>query len=1263
MGGLLMSTHLTPEGFRTAAYLEARARMDARRKTKEVKCNPPNVRCGNRCIPPTWDCRLKGQGSDKHLTAVKTDPLGGLANIQRGITRITRGVTKGNFSEVEGGKRALIRGTVKIVPGNIQQKNELRTKLEERSRAIGIGLVVLTGGIGIHALFMKTNPYGYRTGVGADINNATRAGVNRVLDNIPILGSERRRIRRTAESNVVNTLTRTTNAQQSGPTTLSGMGESSFEQIRNTPFEGTTAEGSSKLRSALKRVDDRARASETTNLFSWNTNHRQAFWGQKLKTTEVESGEINIFAKPATDDFIRKQFNISEADSPTSTELKAVLSTRLKDEHDEYVRLAKQQGFRIRKSANGEIIDAEDRPRFIRDLVTSSTRDNIPTRRVRNSITEHLENVLENKPTDYANRIYKENLEGFAKFYDDIAGTTTEVAGAPSGLDQPRRLASTERDLAQATDDMRASYLARQMRMTREVAGPGHAELIRQAYFTTKVAGNDRSTISVTPRLAAAAASELAGRRVGPQEAVRLLTTEYGFPTLTTVRSASRRRSTRDSFDSSPELVRTATYLAARADLQEGRRLGKPCGASHIPKSYKCRQSGGTEEAGPARKKQLAIAAAVVGGALTLGLASSVAYNLKSVSDPTKTKVPASPNIRDVVKQAKAEVKTKSTSEAMGHYYVNKSGLQPGDVVYFRHTSDPSAHFGVYLGPGKDGIVRAVIADTNETRYSWASVAEIGSIKPGVKAKQAAMPPLVKAPRPSFAGEGLPPFTQEEVVRRAIRIAGTDYKFSVTRDNCEALANGIAYGVPKSEQLNRLRVATKVAVDNTVGRSQRRAARQASSKGKAKGKNYSASEFVDFLRKQDGFASEDARDLARHYSFYFQGTRRDADSPEYGGLITPDELWTRIQSLQEPLRAQAMAEYLTIAFSLPQERSDARDDAQPKKGKRCGKSYIPKNHKCNNVASTAAKVALTAGAVALGVYTLKKAKVGEFHTGIATGDIGAPYRKRRFGFMEQHQEAMSAPALADMFSTLRNQSGVVPENVDALRSFIKTNNIKTDPKNFMANIEDAFAGESFISDLEKKQLMRQLRTMNSLGALDGLASQYSNNIYVRSMRRDIAKLQVDTADISKATSDFMDRRRDNMAPDPSQGEEFKRLFIIARNTKNGDTAEYINTIHEISHKAHFEASRKQGRTNLDMGMGNLYQPRSLKVNGKAVTSSEVTVALGRAASEYGRSDLTGRRAETFSELSVLYMTQGERLRKEHPIAYAWVDDIWRTANA
>jgi hypothetical protein len=111
-------------------------------------------------------------------------------------------VTRGNFSEVEGGKRAIIRGVVKVTPGDIQQKKQLQKTLENRTRAIGIGLAVVTGGLGMHALLMNSNTFGYRQGLGGKINQATRAGVSRVLDSIPVLGAQRAATRAAVGANL-----------------------------------------------------------------------------------------------------------------------------------------------------------------------------------------------------------------------------------------------------------------------------------------------------------------------------------------------------------------------------------------------------------------------------------------------------------------------------------------------------------------------------------------------------------------------------------------------------------------------------------------------------------------------------------------------------------------------------------------------------------------------------------------------------------------------------------------------------------------------------------------------------------------------------------------------------------------------------------------------------------------------------------------------------------------------------------------------------
>ena len=64
------------------------------------------------------------------------DPLAALANVQRGALRVAKGLTTGNFSEIEGGRRAVIRGVVKGSKGDLQEKKELQ-KLIAGTVAVG----------------------------------------------------------------------------------------------------------------------------------------------------------------------------------------------------------------------------------------------------------------------------------------------------------------------------------------------------------------------------------------------------------------------------------------------------------------------------------------------------------------------------------------------------------------------------------------------------------------------------------------------------------------------------------------------------------------------------------------------------------------------------------------------------------------------------------------------------------------------------------------------------------------------------------------------------------------------------------------------------------------------------------------------------------------------------------------------------------------------------------------------------------------------
>lgn len=548
-----MDRQLTPEGFRTAAYLEVKARLDARRKTKNVNCNPPNTKCGNRCIPAEWDCRLKGEGSDRHLAVVKTDPLGGLANIQRGINRITRGIAKGSFSEVEGGKRSIIRGTVKASPGSFEQKKELRTTLEERTRLIGISLAVLTGGLGAHTLLLRSNAFGYRTGLGRDINTSFRNGVNAILDTTPIIGAQREAVRRSASANVQQAAGRFLREEVSSPAVLKGgldtSSTSTLIAVRQTRYGNQNLASASQLSKSLNAINKQA-GNSRLNYTQWREQHREQFWNQRidapdLVTKEKNKVRINIFARPAAHDFLRAQYNLPINELSTDVEVRRALRNFFKTEQESFVAFAKQQGYRTKAVGGTETVDPEDQPAFISFLVKSSLAKSNPSQvgvSIKNNIAAHIERVLALDHQRYANSVYRSTVYGYDQFYGDVGLVFKRNAGVsmPETVTAVRKipvLSPQQRNLAQVEDIARANYLLSGSSAP-AVVGPAHAELVQVWYYHTKVNGKASSEFIVSDRLAKAAASELSGRSItSTSEAETLLRTQYGFNTLSLPRA------------------------------------------------------------------------------------------------------------------------------------------------------------------------------------------------------------------------------------------------------------------------------------------------------------------------------------------------------------------------------------------------------------------------------------------------------------------------------------------------------------------------------------------------------------------------------------------------------------------------------------------------------------------------------------------------------------------------------------------------------
>lgn len=514
-----MSTHLTLEGFRTAAYLEARARMDARKTRGTVKCTPPNTRCGNRCIPPEWDCRLKGEGADPLLAAKRTDPISGIANFERGFNRLGKFARTGSFSQLESSKNSFVRGAVKLKPGNLKEKKEFEQWLKENYAKIAVPLFVAGGLLGGHAILKKGDVFGYRRGVGQKVDNAVSTGIAKVLDAVPFVGQARAYTRRQAASAEAAVQQRTRGLVNLRET----MAKSPADLISGTPISSTLIKGNSALTKALNNVNE---SSSTRSFYEWNLKHQQAFWGASHSRKPLAEDERflagrSIYAEPAAQAYINNAWKLNLPPNATRVAYVNTLAQKYTVEADAYLQLAKQQGFRVYGRPGAEYVHRDDRVAFIEKNVRGLTDPQLVAAQ-----SEFIAASISGlSPAARARRRYELVTATFDNYYKQVAKNLEEVAGAPAY--DPDIAASGLLPIRAAAERRRIDYMmqAAPARITRKTsAGPAHDRLFLKDYYHTKVAGNERSTYTLSNSEAIRAAIELSGNEIRTaSEAIDLL--------------------------------------------------------------------------------------------------------------------------------------------------------------------------------------------------------------------------------------------------------------------------------------------------------------------------------------------------------------------------------------------------------------------------------------------------------------------------------------------------------------------------------------------------------------------------------------------------------------------------------------------------------------------------------------------------------------------------------------------------------------------
>ena len=567
-------------------------------KTKGVKsCTPGNVKCGNRCIPQSWDCRLRGEGQDKALKASQAfDPLGTLAQVQRGSTRILKGVQKANFSEIEGGRRQLIRTVSRNSSGKegqaltLKEKKEIQDRLIAGTAALGTAAAVLAGGYAAHRTLMRAPSYRQRVGNG--INNAVNDAQNRLLDAVPLTGGNRVK-----------------NATSAAAAGERGLRITAPNASANRALVlGSTAQPpggpSSELVKSLKRLKFDA----TTPAARVEAESLRTYLGAKKRG-------VNIHAESAAMETLAGAYGLELRKSGSmvdvKTELKAGVEKAIAAEKAALRSDMQQRGFAVTSpEAQGLYIEAV----FGGDAVREA----------------RVTDLLTKTPKSVSDKTLEDLTKDWSDFYNSMADS---IGDDISRLGSGRAVMADTNDVIQVARVKHAEFLDRNLpkntaggrinRLGGASTQNATMQLTAVEYHTRKNA--ERAEWTAPKALVGRAAREqgiptdnfsdtymeMSKKFVGlrgevqfpvgvTRQAKDVVTNGFGFNDQEAILNIYKRlRGERKTKVSSVELMRQAVAQhkrdKRRRDSEDrndftspGDRAGKPCGKSFVPKSQKC---------------------------------------------------------------------------------------------------------------------------------------------------------------------------------------------------------------------------------------------------------------------------------------------------------------------------------------------------------------------------------------------------------------------------------------------------------------------------------------------------------------------------------------------------------------------------------------------------------------------------------------------------------------------------------------------------
>lgn len=469
-----------------------------------LKCVPPNRRCGGRCIPPEWDCRLKGEGDDPHLKAAGkgSDPIAGFANLERGFSRLGKGVAKLSFSEIEGGRRALARGSAKLSPGDLKQKKELQEKVYKFGLLVGAP-VTLAIFAGLSHRGLKAFP-AYRRGVGAQVDDAVGGAIRQVQRNTPFVGQELRN-REAVGPEAIRSLGRfQRNVQAGNPSAISrraltGSGLTRASRLTTSGAGTSQTNGYNAIETSLKSIDldINSREASKRGFTEWEDASLKAYWNTPEPATDYSPDWIkgrtkpSVFSVPSTTKML--------ADSMGYTPRTGRISTQANEVANQLATRLRATGEGIATSMRTRGLNPSD-PVAVDQFVRSVPLDRPLTEPgVKEAFYQRLVEATTNKDhVRQAHNIFSQTTLGFDSMFGQVASSVTQrpdIRSIPRNRDGSSRRVSEYystnfyRDGSRAWTETLADRLnfPEQIRRTGAVQGPATGTLVRKAYHATRV--------------------------------------------------------------------------------------------------------------------------------------------------------------------------------------------------------------------------------------------------------------------------------------------------------------------------------------------------------------------------------------------------------------------------------------------------------------------------------------------------------------------------------------------------------------------------------------------------------------------------------------------------------------------------------------------------------------------------------------------------------------------------------------------------------